>query len=59
MKEHQSVWQAYMEYDLDIEDAAYSFAEFYESEHNDTLIPLYKGAAAGLDLDDILPGDKL
>ena len=56
MKEHEAVWKSYLEYELDVEDAAYAFAEFYESEHNDTLIPMYKGA--GLGLDD-LPGGKL
>ena len=57
MKEHEIVWMSYLEYGTDIDQAAYEFAEFYESEHGDTLIPLYKGASTWPE-DEIL-GDAL
>ena len=45
MKENDDILSAYMESDLEIEDAAYCFAEFYENQDGDTLIPLYKNAS--------------
>ena len=44
MKENEDIVSAYKESGLTVEDAAYCFAEFYENQYGDTLIPLYKNA---------------
>ena len=45
MKENEDILDLYRESELSVEDAAYCFAEFYENEYGDTLIPLYKNAS--------------
>ena len=45
MKENSDILLSYMGSGIDVEDAAYCFAEFYESHYGDTLIPLYKNAS--------------
>lgn len=45
MKENEDILKLYRESELSVEDAAYCFAEFYENQYGDTLVPLYKNAS--------------
>lgn len=49
MKQNAGVWTEYAQEGLSPEEAAYSFAEFYESEYGETLVPLYKTASPFFD----------
>ena len=49
MKEHAYFWMQEMTEGASPEDAAYSFAEYYEKEHGETLVPLYKTASPHYD----------
>lgn len=49
MKEHSFFWLQELASGASPEDAAYAFAEYYENEHGETLIPLYKTASPHYD----------
>ena len=51
MKEHSFFWLQDIVDGTSPEDAAYAFAEYYEQEHGDTLVPLYKAASPHYDID--------
>ena len=55
MKEHSFFWLQELAQGADPEDAAYAFAEYYEDEHGETLIPLYKTASPHYDEEGGLP----
>ena len=51
MKEHSYYWMQELKQGIDPLSAAYSFAEYYEREHGENLVPLYKSADEPFDLE--------
>ena len=52
MKENSFFWLQELANGASPEDAAYAFAEYYEQEHGESLIPLYQGADSSFDVGD-------